>query len=218
MILVIDNYDSFTWNLVHRLWEIDTGLDIRVVRNDAITPGEAEALGPSHVIISPGPCTPAEAGASGRVLERMAGRAAVLGVCLGHQCMGQNLGLRVDRHPKLMHGKTSDVAHDGRGVYDGLDPATPITVTRYHSLVVREPEDGLPDGWAVSAWVDEEIEPGRTERVIMGLRREWDGPMYEGVQFHPESFLTEEGPRLLENYLRAKPTTIGSTHTGRLSP
>lgn len=213
-ILLIDNYDSFTWNLVQRLGEIDPSLrldrDLLVVRNDKITPDEAERIdggrGPSHVIISPGPCSPAEAGVSSAIIERFAGRVPVLGVCLGHQCIGALHGMTVTRHATPMHGKTSPVHHDGLGVFAGL--SNPFTATRYHSLVVLA--ESVPqarpgeDGWAVSAWTDEPDGRGGTRRVVMGLRRVWAdsgrAPL-EGVQFHPESFLTEEGPRLLRNFL-----------------
>ncbi|MEM1165483.1 MAG: aminodeoxychorismate/anthranilate synthase component II [Planctomycetota bacterium] len=208
MILLIDNYDSFTWNLVQRIGELDPTLDLRVVRNDEITPDEAEALSPSHVIVSPGPCTPAEAGVSNDIITRFAGRVPLLGVCLGHQCIGHVNGLRVVRHGRIMHGKTSDIRHDGGGVFEGLDPAEPITVTRYHSLVVlTEPDGGLPSTWQLSAWIDEEVEDKdgavRTERVIMGLRQPATdtSAVIEGVQFHPESFLTLTGPVMLANFL-----------------
>lgn len=215
MILLIDNYDSFTWNLVQRLGELDPTLDLdrdlAVVRNDAITPREADALdrgrGPSHVIISPGPCSPREAGVSSAMIDHFAGRVPVLGVCLGHQCMGDLYGMTVTRHVVPMHGKTSWVRHNGRGVFAGM--SDPFEATRYHSLVVlaetvpvREPGK---DGWEISAWVDEDDGRGGTRRVVMGLRRVWaderKAPV-EGVQFHPESFLTTEGPRLLANFLR----------------
>ena len=214
MILLIDNYDSFTWNLVQRLGELDPtlelGRDLLVVRNDKITPDEAEKLdggrGPGHVIISPGPCTPSEAGVSGAMIERFAGRIPVLGVCLGHQCIGALHGMTVTRHAVPMHGKTSPIWHDGRCIYAGL--SNPFTATRYHSLVVLA--DTVPktakgkDGWAVSAWTDEDDGKDGKRRVVMGLRRVWADPKnapLEGVQFHPESFLTEEGPRLLANFL-----------------
>jgi anthranilate synthase/aminodeoxychorismate synthase-like glutamine amidotransferase len=215
LILLIDNYDSFTWNLVQRLGELDRSLvldrDLVVARNDKITPEEAEALdggrGPSHVIISPGPCTPAEAGVSSAIIDRFAGRAPVLGVCLGHQCIGAMHGMTVARHAVPMHGKTSPVWHDGQGVFAGM--SNPFTATRYHSLVVLAESVPPPprtgqDGWAVSAWTDEPDGRGGTRRVVMGLRRVWadagKAPL-EGVQFHPESFLTTEGPRLLANFL-----------------
>lgn len=216
MILLIDNYDSFTWNLVQRLGEIDralrVGRDLVVVRNDEISPDEAAALdggrGPSRVIISPGPCTPKEAGCSAGIIARFAGRVPVLGVCLGHQTMADMDGMTVARHVTPVHGKTSLVHHDGRGVFAGL--SNPFEATRYHSLVVL-PETVPPrragqDGWEVSAWTIERDETtGAERRVVMGLRRAWADagkkPL-EGVQFHPESFLTTEGPRLLENFLR----------------
>ena len=214
MILLIDNYDSFTWNLVQRLGELDPSLDVGrdllVVRNDRVTPDEAAAIdsgrGPSHVIISPGPCSPSEAGVSSDIIDCFAGAVPVLGVCLGHQCIGALHGMTVARHAIPMHGKTSPIHHDGRGLFAGL--SNPFTATRYHSLVVLA--DSIPahqpgaDGWSVSAWTDEHTGEGTTRRVVMGLRRAWAdsrrAPL-EGVQFHPESFLTEEGPRLLANFL-----------------
>lgn len=213
VILLIDNYDSFTWNLVQRLGEInpalEPGRDLLVVRADKISPAEAEALdegrGPSHLIISPGPCTPKEAGNSPALIEHFAGRIPVLGVCLGHQCMADANGMEVVRHRVLMHGKTSDIEHDGQGVFAGIK--SPMTATRYHSLVVHHvppPPTNGHDGWTVSAWFDETQPDGSTERVVMGLRRVWADKTrkpVEGVQFHPESFLTVEGPRLLANFL-----------------
>lgn len=211
VILLIDNYDSFTWNLVQRLGELDPSLDLRVVRNDKLTPADAEAWQPSHIIISPGPCTPREAGISSAVIQRMAGRVPILGVCLGHQCIGDLHGMTVTRHAAPMHGKTSPVQHDNQGVFAGL--GSPFVATRYHSLVVL-PETVPADGWRVSAWTDETYEDENgspaTRRVVMGLRREWSAgeklraPL-EGVQFHPESFLTVEGPKLLKNFLEMKP-------------
>ncbi|MEM9884232.1 MAG: aminodeoxychorismate/anthranilate synthase component II [Planctomycetota bacterium] len=198
MILLIDNYDSFTYNLVQRLGELDPTLDLRVVRNDKITVAEAVALKPDHVIVSPGPCTPKEAGVSGAIVEAFAGRVPVLGVCLGHQTIGERFGMTVDRHVKLMHGKTSPISHDGRGLFAGL--SDPFTATRYHSLVIlRDTFDH--DRFEVSAWCDDD-----GQEVVMGLRAKpgtlpgGDAPL-EGVQFHPESFLTVEGPRLLANFL-----------------
>lgn len=213
MILLIDNYDSFTWNLVQRLGEIDPtlepGRDLVVVRHDAITPQQAQQLdegrGPTHVIISPGPCTPREAGVSGAIIEHFAGRVPVLGVCLGHQCMADLSGMIVERHPVLMHGKTSRIVHDGKGVFVGIE--SPTTVARYHSLVVRR--QSVPaleldrDGWEVSASCFDEI-GGETVEVVMGLRRVWaqgDKQPLEGVQFHPESFMTPAGTLMLWNFL-----------------
>lgn len=203
MILLIDNYDSFCWNLVQRLGEIDAGVDVRVVRNDAVTLEGVRAMEGDleGIIISPGPCTPDEAGVSNAIVREMAGRVPMLGVCLGHQCIGQTHGMRVARHAKIMHGKTSMIHHDGLGVYAGM--SNPFVATRYHSLVV-EVGGGPPPGWIVSAWTMDAVEGGRGARVVMGLRRAGgagEAPM-EGVQFHPESFLTEEGPRLLANFLR----------------
>lgn len=214
MILLIDNYDSFTWNLVQRLGELDPSLEpgreLVVVRNDKITPQEAQGLdagrGPSHLIISPGPCSPTEAGVSSAMINHFAGRIPVLGVCLGHQCLAASNGMTVTRHVIQMHGKTSQIHHDAKGVFAGL--SNPFTATRYHSLVVL-PETIPPrtpgkDGWEVSAWTNETAENGPSRRVVMGLRRVFADPSnfpVEGVQFHPESFLTLEGPRLLKNFL-----------------
>ncbi len=189
MLLLIDNYDSFTWNLVQRFGEIDPSLDIRVVRNDAITPDEAEAMQPSRLVISPGPCTPKEAGVSAAMIERFRGRIPILGVCLGHQTIGDLHGMTVRRHECPVHGKTSLVHHDGRGVFAGM--SNPFQATRYHSLIVDR--DTVTDGWDVSAWLE--------DGTIMGLRSKGDAVPVEGVQFHPESFLTLEGPQLLRNFL-----------------
>jgi anthranilate synthase/aminodeoxychorismate synthase-like glutamine amidotransferase len=187
MILLIDNYDSFTYNLVQRLGEIDPGVDLRVVRNDQITLEEIEACRPTHLIISPGPCTPVQAGISNDVVTRFAPEIPLLGVCLGHQCIGHALGAKVVRADRIMHGKTSWIHHDGRGVYRGL--ANPFEATRYHSLVV-EP-GSLPAALEVVAWTD--------QNEIMGVRHKQFS--LEGVQFHPESFLTLEGTKLLKNFL-----------------
>jgi anthranilate synthase/aminodeoxychorismate synthase-like glutamine amidotransferase len=191
MILVIDNYDSFTFNLVQRLGEIDPLLDIQVHRNDRITLDEIEARRPSHLIISPGPCTPSEAGISVPCVERFAGKLPILGVCLGHQSIGQATGATIVRAKRLMHGKTDQIYHDGRSLFTGL--ANPFTATRYHSLVIQ-PET-LSDAFEVSAWADG---PGG-DREIMGVRHK-QYPL-EGLQFHPESFLTECGHQLLRRFL-----------------
>jgi anthranilate synthase/aminodeoxychorismate synthase-like glutamine amidotransferase len=187
MILLIDNYDSFTYNLVQRLGEIDPNVDLRVVRNDQITIEQIEAIAPSRLIISPGPCTPLEAGISNEVVRRFGPTVPLLGVCLGHQCIGHSLGGRIVRAGRIMHGKTSWIYHDGQGIYRGL--ANPFEATRYHSLVI-EPGT-LPDSLAVVAWTDQD--------EIMGVRHKEYA--LEGVQFHPESFLTVEGIKLLKNFL-----------------
>lgn len=200
MILIIDNYDSFTWNLVQRLGEIDASLDIRVVRNDRITPEEALEMAPERLIISPGPCTPAEAGVSPSMIGAFTGRIPILGVCLGHQCIGATSGMTVARHPRLMHGKTSEIVHDGRGVFAGIP--SPMTVMRYHSLVVL-PETVDRERFEISATCADRLDDGREVEVVMGLRRrggEGEAPL-EGVQFHPESFMTRDGPAMLANFL-----------------
>lgn len=200
MILLIDNYDSFTWNLVQRIGELDASLDIRVERNDRISVEEAETLGPSHIIVSPGPCSPTEAGISNQIITHFAGRVPLLGVCLGHQCIGHTHGMIVRRHARIMHGKTSEIHHDGRGLFAGLP--NPFTATRYHSLVVLR--ETIPsEGWEVSAWTTDTLDDGSTAEVVMGLRRTGlpgEAPL-DGLQFHPESFLTTEGPRLFANFL-----------------
>ncbi|MEM8836380.1 MAG: aminodeoxychorismate/anthranilate synthase component II [Planctomycetota bacterium] len=197
-VLIIDNYDSFTYNLVQRLWELDASLDVRVVRNDEITPDQAAAIEPTHCIISPGPCTPTESGVSNDIINRLAGNTPILGVCLGHQCIGFTHGMTVQRHTRIMHGKTSLVHHDGRGIFDGL--SNPFIATRYHSLVVTADADP-PAGWEISAWSFETDDTDHKHRVIMGLRSTASDPPIDGVQFHPESFLTLEGPMILANFL-----------------
>jgi anthranilate synthase/aminodeoxychorismate synthase-like glutamine amidotransferase len=189
MILMIDNYDSFTYNLVQYLGEL--GADIHVARNDQITLAEIERLNPEKIVISPGPCTPREAGISCDAIRHFAGRVPLLGVCLGHQCIGEVFGGEIVRAPALFHGKTSLIYHDGRSIFQGLP--RPFEATRYHSLVIRR--ETLPDCLELSAETD--------DGVIMGVRhRELS---IEGVQFHPESILTHEGKRLLANYLSLSP-------------
>ena len=186
MTLVIDNYDSFTFNLVQFLGEL--GASITVRRNDEATVEEIAAMQPDRIVISPGPCTPSEAGISVELVKAMAGRVPMLGVCLGHQSIGQAFGGRVVRAPYLMHGKTSAVRHDGRTVFEGLEQG--FVATRYHSLIVER--ESIPAELEVSAWTD--------DGIVMGLRhREL---AVEGVQFHPESILTKPGKRLLGNFLR----------------
>lgn len=188
MILVIDNYDSFTYNLVQRLGEIDASLDIRVFRNDQIDIESIKKLAPAKIIISPGPCTPKEAGISNEVLKTFASQIPILGVCLGHQCIGHVFGGEVIRNSRIMHGKISPIHHDSKGVFKGL--SNPFDATRYHSLVIKKETFTNPD-FEVSAWT--------AEGEIMGVRhKSWE---LHGVQFHPESFLSIEGPKLLQNFL-----------------
>ena len=190
MILMIDNYDSFTWNVVQYLGEL--GADVKVVRNDEIASGDVERLAPEKIVISPGPCTPNEAGISLEVIRRFAGRIPILGVCLGHQCIGQAFGGRIVRARQVMHGKTSLIHHNGAGVFHGL--SNPFQATRYHSLVIEK--DSCPDCLELTAWTVDEH--GRVDE-IMGVRhREL---AVEGVQFHPESIMTEHGHQLLANFL-----------------
>jgi len=191
MIFVLDNYDSFTYNLVQRLGEIDSRLDIQVRRNDQTTLDEIEQLKPDRIIVSPGPCSPAEAGLSRAVISHFGPRLPLLGVCLGHQAIGDVFGAKVVRAPRMMHGKTSEVEHDGQGVFAGLP--SPMVCTRYHSLMV--PEETLPPELIPCAWVRE---PGQPVE-LMGLRHR-DYPIH-GVQFHPESFLSPYGVELLKNFL-----------------
>ena len=196
MILLIDNYDSFTYNLVQRLGEIDPAIEIEVHRNDRITIDEIAAKRPTHLIISPGPCTPTEAGISVECVQRFAGRLPLLGVCLGHQSIGQATGGKIVRAKQLMHGKTDLIHHDGKGVFANLP--NPFTATRYHSLVIQE--DTLNPEFEVTAWAD----GPDGQREIMGIRHR-EHPLV-GLQFHPESFLTECGHDLLRNFLQMKKT------------
>ena len=187
MLLMLDNYDSFTWNLVQYLGEL--GAAVKVVRNDAISLDEIEALQPGRIVISPGPCTPTEAGISVPLVRRFAGKIPLLGVCLGHQAIGQAFGGRIIRAQRVMHGKLSSIVHDGRGVFRGLP--SPFTATRYHSLSIER--SSLPPVLDVTATSE--------DGEIMGVRhREF---AVEGVQFHPEAILTEHGKKLLANFLAA---------------
>jgi anthranilate synthase/aminodeoxychorismate synthase-like glutamine amidotransferase len=192
-LLMIDNYDSFTYNLVQYLAELGAEVDVR--RNDAVTLDEVAALAPDGIVISPGPCTPREAGVSVPIVQRFTGEIPILGVCLGHQVIGAAFGGAIVRAPRIMHGKTSPIRHDGTGVFAGLPD--PFDATRYHSLVI-DPET-LPAGLERNAWTD--------EGEIMGVRHR--EAFVEGVQFHPESILTLEGKRLLANFLDRLP---GGSH------
>jgi anthranilate synthase component II len=190
MLLMIDNYDSFTYNLVQYLGEL--GADVRVFRNDRIGLADITALGPEHIVISPGPCTPNEAGISVHVIEHFSGKVPILGVCLGHQAIGQAFGGRVVHAGAVMHGKTSPIHHRGAGVFHGL--ADPFQATRYHSLVIDR--QGLPDCLEITAWT--ETPQGEIDE-IMGVRHRH--LRVAGVQFHPESIMTEHGHALLRNFL-----------------
>jgi anthranilate synthase component 2 len=193
MVFVLDNYDSFTYNLVQYLGEqgAELGMTILVRRNDELSVDEVEALKPERILLSPGPCTPQDAGILVPLIQRMAGKAPILGVCLGHQAIGAAFGGHVIRAAELMHGKTSPVEHDGKGVFAGLP--TPLTCTRYHSLVVEE--DGLPSELEITA----RSQGHNGESIIMGLRHR--SLPIEGVQFHPESVLTEGGRQMIRNFL-----------------
>ena len=185
MLLMLDNYDSFTWNLVQYLGEL--GAVVKVVRNDAITLDEVEALRPDHIVISPGPCTPSDAGISVPLVRRFAGKTPILGVCLGHQAIGQAFGARVIRAQRVMHGKLSSIVHDRRGVF--ADVPSPFNATRYHSLAIERAS--MPPSLDVTATAD--------DGEIMAVRHR-EFPV-EGVQFHPEAILTEHGRKVLENFL-----------------
>jgi anthranilate synthase/aminodeoxychorismate synthase-like glutamine amidotransferase len=196
MILLIDNYDSFTYNLVQRLGEIDAGLKLEVHRNDQITLEEIARKKPSHLIVSPGPCTPKEAGISCDVIRRFHRDVPILGVCLGHQSIGHAFGADIVRARRLMHGKTDRIFHDGRGLFAGLD--SPLQATRYHSLVIRP--GTLSDDFEIAAWAEGPPgEKGEAAPEIMGVRHK-KYPLH-GVQFHPESFLTLRGTDLLKTFL-----------------
>jgi anthranilate synthase/aminodeoxychorismate synthase-like glutamine amidotransferase len=192
MIILIDNYDSFTYNLVQRFGEINPDLPMEVYRNDKISSDQVAEMKPTHIIISPGPCTPREAGVSNEILSRFAPGTPTLGVCLGHQCIGHVFGGEVIRNYRIMHGKVSAIYHDGKGLFAGL--SNPFDATRYHSLVIKRETFQNPD-FEITAWTD--------EGEIMGVRHKtW--PLH-GVQFHPESFLTVEGPAMLKNFLDLAP-------------
>jgi len=192
MLLMIDNYDSFTYNVVQFLGEL--GAEVQVYRNDAITLDEIEAMAPDQIVLSPGPCTPDQAGISLAVVERFAGKTPILGICLGHQSIGQAFGGRIIRAGKVMHGKLSPIHHQATGVFRGL--SNPLTATRYHSLVIDKAT--LPESLEITAWTEDEN--GNLEE-IMAVRHK--SLAVEGVQFHPESIMSEHGHQLLENFLQA---------------
>ena len=193
MLLMIDNYDSFTYNLVQYFGEL--GVEVKVYRNDEISVDEVGSLAPSHIVISPGPCTPNEAGVSVETIKQYAGKIPILGVCLGHQSIGQAFGGKVIRAKQVMHGKTSNMHHKNKGVFAGLP--SPFEATRYHSLVLEQ--ETLPECLEVTAWTEG---PDGNIDEIMGIRhKELE---IEGVQFHPESILTQHGHQMLENFLKAK--------------
>ncbi len=199
MVFVLDNYDSFTYNLVQYLGEL--GAEVEVYRNDELTVEQVEALHPERILLSPGPCTPREAGILVPLIRHMAGKAPILGVCLGHQAIGEAFGGLVVRARRLMHGKTSPVEHDGKGIFAGLP--TPLTCTRYHSLIVQE--ESLPAELMVTARTAEPDGAGSAGgSVIMGLRHR-TLPI-EGVQFHPESVLTDGGHQMIRNFLKMQRT------------
>lgn len=203
MILLIDNYDSFTYNIVQRLGEINPELDVRTYRNDELSVEDIRELNPDRIILSPGPCTPNEAGICLQVVESLHAEYPILGVCLGHQSIGQAFGGKIVRAPKLMHGKTDRISHDNRGLFEGVP--NPFIATRYHSLVILP--ESLPDCLEVSAWVHDED----GNRIIMGVRHKRYA--VEGWQFHPESFLTEPGIMLLSRFLKWRgPVASASTH------
>jgi len=192
MLLMIDNYDSFTYNLVQYFGEL--GVDIRVFRNDEITLGEISAMKPDQIVLSPGPCTPAEAGISVASITEFAGKIPILGVCLGHQSIGEAFGGKIIRAKRVMHGKISPIHHKGKGVFKDLP--SPFNATRYHSLVIEQ--GSLPDCLEVTAWTEN---PDGSIEEIMGVRHKTLA--VEGVQFHPESILSEHGQQMLKNFLDA---------------
>lgn len=202
MLLLIDNYDSFTYNLAQYFGEL--GEEVRVVRNDAVSPEEIQAMQPGHIVLSPGPGTPDQAGITLQVIHRFSGKIPILGVCLGHQAIGQAFGGRVVRAPRVMHGKTSEIHHRNTGVFQGLP--NPLTATRYHSLILEHAS--MPDLLEVSAWTDEntqgdpQAETQQAPPLVMGIHHK--NLDVQGVQFHPESILTEKGHDLLANFLQKK--------------
>ncbi len=196
MLLMIDNYDSFTYNLVQYFGEL--GVDVTVYRNDELTVHEIVAMRPERIVISPGPCTPGEAGISVELVHKLAPRFPILGVCLGHQCIAQAFGARIDHARAVMHGKPSMIHHDSRGIFEGIDGA--FEATRYHSLIVA-PET-LPECLVASAWTHFEQAPQERDEIMALYHQDWP---VTGVQFHPESILTEHGHQLLQNFVNMQP-------------
>ena len=196
MLLIIDNYDSFTFNLVQRIGEHDlpssTTRDMQVFRNDEITLEQAIGLDPEHLIVSPGPCTPAESGISQSLIDYFQGKIPILGVCLGHQAIAALHGMKIEQYEYPVHGKTSLIHHDGTGVFSRFP--NPFEATRYHSLIVDT--ETIPSSFTVNAWTE--------NGICMGIRWNGDGALLQGVQFHPESFLTTDGPQLLSNFLEER--------------
>lgn len=218
-VLLIDNYDSFTYNLVQRMGELDTTIDILVIRNDKTDVQEIRTkIKPDRILLSPGPCTPAEAGVCNEIIPAFRGLIPILGVCLGHQCIGAQHGMTIRRADTIMHGKTSQIYHDEKGIFSGLP--NPFTATRYHSLIVDR--DTIPlDKFEISAWTDDDIVMGlrwiptveiSDTRINHRSNNTTIAPL-EGVQFHPESFLTDYGPCLIANFLGLPHPTITTAHS-----
>jgi anthranilate synthase/aminodeoxychorismate synthase-like glutamine amidotransferase len=208
MILLIDNYDSFTYNLVQRLGEIDPSLELEVHRNDRITLDEIAAKRPTHLIVSPGPRTPSEAGISCDAVNRFAGQLPILGVCLGHQAIAQATGSTIVRATRLMHGKTDSIHHDGQALFEGIE--NPLQATRYHSLLIQP--DTLNPEFVVCAWSD----APDGSREIMGIRHRTQ-PLF-GLQFHPESFLTHSGTKILRRFLATGSSAVAPSPASKVSP
>ncbi len=208
MVLLIDHFDSFTWNIVHVAARCAPGVELRVLRADQASPATVTAFAPTGIILSPGPCGPQDAPGTLELLAAFAGRVPILGVCLGHQCIAHAFGMRVNRAPRPIHGKTSPIAHDALGVFAGLP--SPLTVMRYHSLAVDPASINTRD-WTISAATAGPTDPAP---VVMGLRRRWNLAPLEGVQFHPESFATPLGGQMLANFLApAQDDTIAASRS-----
>ncbi len=202
MVLLVDNFDSFTWNIVHAATRCVPGVHVNVVRTDQLTVERAEGMKPRAIIVSPGPCGPADAPVSIEIIRRFAGRVPILGICLGHQCLAAAFGMAVVRAPTPVHGKPSPIHHDGMGIFEGLP--SPLAGMRYHSLMVDAASVNRNE-WAVSAWCSglQPASEAADTPIVMGLRRRWNRAALEGVQFHPESFATPLGERLLGRFLES---------------